>query len=305
MPQQEFDKVLFLNDVIFSAIDAADLLFATRIGPDMRTRYRAACATDFIDAIKYYDTFATRDLEGYQIGVPFFPWFTGSSDSRQDVLDETDAVRVSSCWGGMVAFEAKWFAPEAASKSATKSPSKINATLDTSDHLRFRSEEDIFWEASESCLIHADLQDRTADVEDDLDPELYGTGIFLNPYIRVAYTESTFRWLWLARRFERLYPLIHSIVSWGAGKPSHNNIRQFEEAGQKVLRKTWMYEDNNERGEEAVVVTEKKGCYKDVEQIAKPGGFCGSRKLLVLKHEWKQGERMWEGVRTPSFDLVC
>lgn len=303
-PEQEFDKVLFLNDVVFSATDAADLLFATRIGPDMRTRYRAACAVDFINAVKFYDTFATRDLEGYGIGVPFFPWFTGTSETRQDVLDQTDAVRVRSCWGGMVAFEAKWFAPEAGPGSAAETTSPTNVTIDTSDHLRFRSEEELFWEASESCLIHADLQEITSNVEDDLDPELYGTGIFLNPYIRVAYTESSFRWLWLAKRFERMYPFIHSCVSWGWGKPSHNNPRQFEEPGQKVVQRSWVYENENESRDEPLG-TEKKGCYQEVERIASPGGFCGSRKLLTLKSEWKQGERMWQGIQTPSLDLVC
>ncbi|GAB7353519.1 hypothetical protein MBLNU459_g3964t1 [Dothideomycetes sp. NU459] len=304
VPEQDFDKVLFLNDVIFSATDAADLLFATRIGPDMRTRYRAACAVDFINAVKFYDTFATRDLQGYQIGVPFFPWFTGTSETRQDVLDETDAVRVRSCWGGMVAFEAKWFAPGAGSGSAIEWKSSTNGSSDVSDHLRFRSEEEMFWEASESCLIHADLQERTSHVIDDLDPEHYGTGIFLNPYIRVAYTESAYQWLWHAKRFERMYPMVHTMVNWLVGKPSHDNVRQFDEPGQTVVQKTWVYENDDESQEENLL-TERKGCYQNVERIARPGGFCGSRKMLTLKHEWKQGEKMWEGTRMPSLDLVC
>lgn len=49
-----FDKLLFLNDVIFSPHDAVDLLLATNAG-----QYRAACAMDFINAFKFYDTFAT------------------------------------------------------------------------------------------------------------------------------------------------------------------------------------------------------------------------------------------------------
>ena len=69
-----FDKVLFLNDVVFTPSDAADLLFSTNMGTDGATRYHAACAMDFINPFKYYDTFATRDSEGHMMGVPFFPF---------------------------------------------------------------------------------------------------------------------------------------------------------------------------------------------------------------------------------------
>lgn len=105
-----FDKLLYLNDVVFDPIDAANLLLSTRVDETTgRTQYRAACATDFIMPFKFYDTFATRDLEGYDMGTPFYPWFTGAgkAESRKDVLNQKDAVRVKSCWGGMVAFEAK------------------------------------------------------------------------------------------------------------------------------------------------------------------------------------------------------
>src|SRR5436190_18505688 len=106
-----FDKLLFLNDVIFNPIDAIQLLFSTNINESGRTQYGAACAVDFINAFKFYDRFATRDQEGFETGIPFYPWFTdaGHAVSRRDVLEQKDAVRVRSCWGGMVAFQAKWF----------------------------------------------------------------------------------------------------------------------------------------------------------------------------------------------------
>jgi hypothetical protein len=107
-----YDRVLYINDVNFYAVEAAQLLLSTnRDDSTGRANYGAACAVDFINPFKFYDRFAARDMDGYHPGIPFYPWFTdaGTSTSRNDVLADSDAVRVRSCWGGMVAFEAKWF----------------------------------------------------------------------------------------------------------------------------------------------------------------------------------------------------
>lgn len=66
---------------------------------------------DFINPVKFYDRYATRDLEGFEMGFPFFPWFAdvGRAEIRRDVLGEKDAVRVRYCWGGMTAFDASLF----------------------------------------------------------------------------------------------------------------------------------------------------------------------------------------------------
>ena len=151
-----FDKLLFINDISFNPVDAVQLLFSTNIDSLGRTKYGAACAVDFINPFKFYDTYATRDLEGYSLGVPFFPWFTDAGDaaSRLDVLRQIDAVRVRSCWGGMTAFEARWFqdiTPQITLPNVGN-PGSLNISP-----LRFRYEEDPFWEASECCLVHADL----------------------------------------------------------------------------------------------------------------------------------------------------
>ncbi len=102
-PTTRYDKLLFINDVFFNPIDAVQLLFSTNVGSSGRAEYGAACAVDFINAFKFYDRFATRDFEGYTMGIPFFPWFTdaGEAVSRRDVLEGKDAVRVRACWGGM------------------------------------------------------------------------------------------------------------------------------------------------------------------------------------------------------------
>ena len=79
-----------------------------------KAQYRAACGVDFINPVKFYDTYATRDLEGYSMGLSFYPRFTdaGKAKSQRDVLEQKDAVRVRSCWGGIVAFDEKYFQPE-------------------------------------------------------------------------------------------------------------------------------------------------------------------------------------------------
>ncbi|KAJ6160615.1 hypothetical protein N7470_004011 [Penicillium chermesinum] len=107
-PKTRYDKLLYLNDVLFDPIDALQLLFSTNANEDGVAQYRAACAVDFDNPFKFYDTYATRDLQGYSMGLPFYPWFTtsGKGDSRKDVQQGKDAVRVRSCWGGMVAFDA-------------------------------------------------------------------------------------------------------------------------------------------------------------------------------------------------------
>jgi hypothetical protein len=109
-----FDKLLFLNDVAFDPIDALQLLFSTNVDSNGIAQYRAACAVDFINPFKFYDTYPTRDLDGYSMGLPFFPWFSsaGSERSRQAVLAGSDSVPVRSCWGGMVAFDARYFQNE-------------------------------------------------------------------------------------------------------------------------------------------------------------------------------------------------
>lgn len=410
-----FDKILYINDVVFNPADAANLLFSTNIDHTGNTQYRAACAVDFINPFKFYDTFATKDLEGHVIGLPFFPWFSqaGHEYSRKDVLDQKDAVRVRSCWGGMVAFDARYFQAdplkmsEAANEQsivselststrlsasgtldenlnwrwtatrndqatpktskvaqddnhnwpwtmtrkdhqATPKTSKVaqdddhnwpwtateishrtttaptpEATKDenlnwhwtatdigmetaptptsTDDHhggnlnwnlataypgtsrerfkrdgpqldtpRRFRSDLDPFWDSSECCLIHADIQDPRGE---DLSAP---TGIYMNPYVRVAYDIKTLSWLAFTRRFELLYPIIHRMLNSWTGLPGYNP-RRTEEAGQLVTDRVFVYdmEQWNKTGNVS-------GSYQDVERIALAGGFCGRRMLLAL-----------------------
>ena len=261
----KYDRLLFLNDVIFDPVEAAQLLLSTNLDHDGRASYHAACAVDFINPFKFYDTFATRDMEGYSMGVPFFPWFTdsGKAISRKDVLAGKDAVRVKSCWGGMVAFDAKPF--------------------QAVQPLRFRATLDLYWDASECCLIHADLMKPITVNEDG-----NFVGVYMNPFVRVAYGKWTLGWLHFTRRFERLYTIPHTIINHLVGLP-WLNPRRTEEPGAKVEEVVWMSVDGSEAG----------GTFQTVTREATGDGFCGLRMLQLIKESPRNGEKNWEKMPVP------
>ncbi|KAL1965003.1 hypothetical protein VTN77DRAFT_6203 [Rasamsonia byssochlamydoides] len=291
-PDTRYDKLLYLNDVYFDPLDAVQLLFSTKIGYDGATQYRAACAVDFINPFKFYDTFATRDLQGYSMGLPFYPWFTsaGAGQSRQDVLDQKDAVRVRSCWGGMVAFDAKYFQGDGTSHDSKRprdrsAERRFMKTIDIPPKgerhgpVRFRAETNLFWDSSECCLIHADIQDTPTSVD-----EISDTGIYMNPYVRVSYDPGSHSWLWFTRRFERLYSVVHYVANHLAGLPSYNP-RRTEIAGQQVEEKVWTPNAERDGG----------GSFVTVKRIADNGGFCARRDLQVLNKE----DHGWESIPIP------
>ncbi|KPI34956.1 uncharacterized protein AB675_3854 [Cyphellophora attinorum] len=255
-----FDKVLFLNDVYFDPVEILQLIFATNDG-----NYRAACAVDFINPFKFYDTFASRDLGGYSMGVPFFPWFSRGGDPRthDDVIQGKDAVRVRSCWGGMVSFDATFFQPSdekiAPITASEISPANLSAPY------RFRAEEDTYWEASECCLIHADIQS----------PDHEQSGIFMNPFVRVGYTPRTHAWLGFTKRFEALYTPVHYLVDIIAGFP-HHNARREEEPWSEVDEVVWVIDESLEEG----------GSFQQVTRLASHSAFCGHRALSVMNEEY-------------------
>ena len=277
--ETRFDKLLYMNDVVFHPVEAANLLFSTHATSSGRAEYRAACAVDFINPFKFYDTFATRDMEGFRMGIPFYPWFSagGSEQTHQDVLDGIDSVRVRSCWGGMVAFDAQFFQkpPEGRYEKITagnQSPSNLTAPY------HFRAEQDLFWDASECCLIQADIQN----------PETGNSEIYMNPFIRVAYDTRTLSWLGFTRRFERLYTPVHFLLDIMVSAPRYNPRRD-EEPWQRVEETVWVRDDNFELG----------GSFQRVTRIASHAGFCGMRKLSVIKENITEGERNWETLPVP------
>ncbi|KAI9722164.1 MAG: hypothetical protein M1828_004846 [Chrysothrix sp. TS-e1954] len=273
-----FDKILYLNDVIFDPIEAAQLLFSTNIQSDGTTSYKAACALDFKSPFLMYDKLALRDDEGFGTGVPLFPFFTtsGFGRSRSDTLDQKDAVRVKSCWGGLVAFDAKNFQskPEAPDQAVVK----------------FRSEGDLFWEYSECCLVHADLQEMSSST-----PSLPGveadSQIYVNPYIRTAYSVQTFRWLAIGRRLERMASPIQSLINYFVQLP-YKNERRLVKAGEPLSQ--LLYEFNS---------TDGTGSWNSDTIPANAGGFCGIRNLMVkrLDHSLTGIDRNWETISKASW----
>ncbi|KAL2212346.1 glycosyltransferase family 69 protein [Sarocladium strictum] len=189
-----FDKVIFLNDVVFKVEDVM-LLMDTNGG-----KYAAACSLDFAKPPNYYDTFALRDSEGQAHAMQTWPYFK-SFASRSALVHNHDAVPVKSCWNGIVVMPAAPF-------------------VDENTNLRFRGIDDSLavshLEGSECCLIHAD------------NPLSKTMGVFINPRVRVAYnptawddvhprdhlwieTGDIFRGLW-KNRLRRW--LIWSFESW-------------------------------------------------------------------------------------------
>ena len=235
-------RILFLNDVVFSPLELLHLLFSTHNGS-----YAAACGADYINPLKFYDTFATRDPAGYPLGVPFFPYFA-TEGPRAQVLASSDAVDVASCWGGAIAFNASYFTRE-------------------TEPVRFRSEKEPFWDASECCLVNADL---AAPGE-----------VFMNPFVRSAYTRRTFNWLPVVRRFERLFHLPHRILVRLLAMPWPGSRRHVEE-GEVYTEKAWDGEG-----------------WVEWNVTAGKGMWCGGRKLLVMNEHRKPGERSWMGLELP------
>ncbi|KAJ5485444.1 hypothetical protein N7539_005432 [Penicillium diatomitis] len=265
--QVTYDKLLYLNDVIFDPVEVLQLLFCTNADSNGVAQYRAVCAVDFSNPFKFYDSYATRDYEGYGVGMPFFPWFTsaGAGESRRDVLAEKDAVRVRSCWGGMVAFDAAYFQGPAA--------------------IRFRADSEMFWDASECCIVHADVQSAKPVTD-----QLQRSGSYMNPFVRVAYSARSHSWLWTTRRFEKLYPLAHDLLNRLAGFP-HFNPRRTEVFGEKITDSMWIAGDMGD----AV-----PGRVQTVERMAGNDGFCGRRGLEVLVENRRPDQDGFDSIPIPD-----
>jgi hypothetical protein len=244
--RRKWDKVLFINDVFFDVEGALRLLWGTK---GEGKEVKAVCATDFVSSWKYYDTYATRDAEGYSIGVPIFPWFgnVGAQVSRRDVMMGKDRVRVKSCWGGMVAFQGRFFQAPGSSSGAVGERKEVGLPL------RFRSEPEPFWDSSECCLIHADIiassQPITPSSTSKGEDDPFDTGIYMNPFVRVSYDASTQKHIWLAKRFEALFTLPQGIINKFAKMPRFN-YRRAEKEGEIIPDRLWISLNSDKSAEE-------------------------------------------------------
>ncbi|KAK5089501.1 hypothetical protein LTR70_001615 [Exophiala xenobiotica] len=277
--QIRFDKLLYINDIMFNPVEAAQLLFSTNVDHEGRAQYRSACAVDFINPFKFYDTFATRDLDGFSMGVPWFPWFpaVGNEITLREVLSNSDAVRVRSCWGGMVAFDARFF-QNWQDEAATIRTAGNNSSSNLTAPYRFRVEKELWWDSSECCLIQADIQSTDA----------ANPGVYVNPYVRVAYDSRTLSWLWLSKRFEKLYTPVHIIADALAKLPDFNPRRKGV-PWHTVEDDVWKYDDTKPAN----------GTWHEVSRMAKHDDFCGRRRLQVMKEVIRPEGKNWEFIEPP------
>lgn len=267
----QYDKILFLNDVAFHPMEAAHLLFSTNIDEDGQTQYLSACAVDFWKPLHFYDLYVTRDFEGYSAGMPFFPIFSHAGDgvSRAAMLSGKDAVPVQACWSGMVAMQAKYVQNMNESLPSSHFQDISHHVIDptyprrVTAPVRFRYEPEVFFEACECCLFHADVAQvaRKAEGKD--------LGIFMNPYVRVAYSEHTLAWLPWVRRWERLFTIPHTLLSYYWSVPTRNPHRTVQE-GDVFTEEIWVGEGNI-------------GHWQLAQRQGRNGMFCGVRELQVIK----------------------
>ena len=176
-----YDKILFVNDVVFTPADVLTLL-ATNQGS-----YSSACALDFhstpsmsLNLGSYYDTFVLRDSNRDPHLSLQFPYFRPSDSLTSMLLGH--ATRVTSCWNGMLFMDAAPFYSEAGTTSDLLPRPIDNTALG----LPFRGIPDSLashhLEGSECCLIHTD--------HFTLNPN--HKGVYINPSVRVGYSTEAY-----------------------------------------------------------------------------------------------------------------
>ncbi|KAJ4285963.1 hypothetical protein N0V90_013529 [Kalmusia sp. IMI 367209] len=161
---EQFDTVLFLNDVVFTTTDALRLL-STNNGD-----FAAACSLDFNRPPLFYDTFALRDAEGHEMLMQKWPYFQ-ARESRRAILANVP-VPVSSCWNGMGYLLSYATVAMPAQPFISDPPLRFRGIPDSlaASHL----------EGSECCLIHAD------------NPLSAEKRVLVNPNVRVGYSGEAY-----------------------------------------------------------------------------------------------------------------
>ncbi|KAL8716449.1 MAG: hypothetical protein Q9220_000356 [cf. Caloplaca sp. 1 TL-2023] len=241
-----FDRILFLNDVVFTTIDIHTLLLTHS------SSYSAACSIDFAHPPAYYDTFALRDSLGLEPLISHYPYFS-SPVSRRAILANS-AVPVQSCWNGVVAFDAAPF---------------YNASQDAqsqTEGLRFRGIPDSLaayhLEGSECCLIHAD---------NSLSAE---KGVYVNPAVRVGYSGVAYDAVHFSKEQGEAWPgLWRSLAGvwrvrfWKAVMPTW--LRRGKVEG-RIRR--WVDEGGKEEGR-VMLGEAEMGCLVDEMQVLVANGW--------------------------------
>lgn len=283
----KYDKILFLNDIAFHPIDAAHLLFSTNVGPDGKTHYLSTCGLDYANPFLFYDLYAQRDAEGFSNGLPIFPIFSsaGQGISRAAMLAQKDAVPVTSCWGGIVAMQAKYV--QNLNKTLPNPGfQKIGSHVidpanpqNVTSPVRFRYEPEVFYDACECCLFLADVS-QVARKEDAKE-----LGVFVNPYVRVAYEYDALKWIPWIQRWERLFSIPQLILNPILHLPTHNPYRSIAE-GDGFIEEIWAGEGT-------------KAHWQLVQREARNALFCGVREMQLIEQGERTEDKNWENTRMP------
>ena len=217
-----YDKILFLNDVVFRVTDVESLLH-TNSG-----NYATACAMDFSRPPRFYDIFALRDTEGHEVLMQTWPYFR--SRQSRSALKAAKPINVVSCWNGMVAMDAAPFYTDPKPLSFRGIPDSL-----AQYHL----------EGSECCLIHFD------------NPLTVTRGVFVNSNVRVGYSQAAYEamkgqfvphslpvyfWRIWENRMRRWL-----TTDWFRRKVVHRRLSIWEKAGADVD------EDRHESGPDCMV----------------------------------------------------
>ncbi|KAG9245556.1 glycosyltransferase family 69 protein [Calycina marina] len=243
-PEGEWDKILWINDVVFtvslhsSPVARQSWCTDNNYTEDVLTllqtnhgSYSAACSLDFQNsATDYYDTFALRDSNGHKTATHFFPFFHNSASL--EAMRANTAIPVKSCWNGMTVFDA--------------------APFYGANGLRFRGVEDslaaMHVEGSECCLIHAD------------NPLRDTYGVFANPSVRVSYNISTYEIL-NPSQGERIWPHTWDMVT---GVWANRRARWFQwfvlhTEGAVIRRRLKKWENGGKKSEGGVAIRKENG----------------------------------------------
>ena len=130
--------------------------------------------------------------------------------------------------------------------------------------VRFRHEPEAFVEGCECCLFLADLAQVA---RNGGDAEL---GIYVNPYVRVAYYDIILWSARVAKRWERLLALPQAYLTQRAGLPMPNPYRTAQE-GDSIMEEIWIHADGASGGR-----------WETVPRTARSGMFCTQRMMQVM-----------------------
>lgn len=213
----QFDTVLFLNDILFRARDMITLMLTNQMD------YDAACAMDF-NTVKFYDTWVARDVNG-KIMSPYFPFVADAESQR--LIRSKQPVPVRSCWNGAVAIRAQALGNiqfRAWNEGESRVMRYTNDTLNLSMVYSIKD-----CPVSECTLLFLDLHRQGYD------------SFWMNPQVRVFYT---FKSKWLFDLF--LFDLVHFFADALFVIPTVPRLDPFDDRildcgiSRKVVLRPWI-----------------------------------------------------------------